>query len=645
MIANIVCLLNILSPWRAKADGFFDFVREPIRQACGIDIGYAPGRMPSKLRAGFDLEHFRRLAQTGSNAESSDLWLATYHVMSQAALDYLFRHLPDNALVLSSEMPPWLRIACEERQQPFLDIRQSPLGFGRDSFIALDTNDSALRSRLSACAISEEELRLEAGLLSANMRIHRAQLEESMRHTFNLDGTLIYLWQAPWDTSLLQPDGRVLHISDFANPLKDLARGRRLLFMRDFTDTHTADLLEKERAALSALLDQPIQFCPQNIYQVLTGHDDSELVSINTGAHQEASYFHKPSHAFAPPVTPLTSHTGLAGYLQVHFQDILAPAFWHQILAPHTAAPHLPRLPMLDRQHARESMNDWGEYEKVLTWERLLPWQAYRRLGGIAADKRIAALEARMASLMQTAGQATETAAPNESSARIRALRDTKLGQTAYILGNGPSLNELDIDKLMALESFWCNHAYRVEEKGHKFRPKYYFLYDAVGIHMHPQEILNIEADIKFLGAEATKVFQIMKPDACDNIITFNVTHEKAVHDGEENFSLDPSITITWASTIVIAAIQFAFYMGYSRVLIGGVDLDYSKPYFYKSYNQHKDAAMAVTSEQSKRAFSIIRKIFQKHGRTLAKFTESPNLPLEYIDIPELRKHNAPSGE
>lgn len=644
MISNIVCLLNILSPWRAKADGFFDFVREPIRQACGIDIGYAPGRMPSKLRPGFDLAHFRSLAQAGCHAESSDLWLATYHRMPDTALDYLFGHLPDNALILSSEMPPWLRKACEERKQAFLDIRQSPLGFGRDSFIALDTNDGTLRSRLVACAISEEELRLEAGLLSANMRIHRAQLEESMRHTFNLDGTLIYLWQAPWDTSLLQPDGRVLHISDFANPLKDLARGRRLLFMRDFTDTHTADLLEKERAALSALLDQPIQFCPQNIYQVLTGHDDSELVSINTGAHQEASYFHKPSHAFAPPVTPLTSHAGLAGYLQVHFQDILAPAFWHQILAPHTAAPHLPRLPMLDRQHARESMNDWGEYEKVLTWERLLPWQAYRRLGGIVADKRIEALEKRVLTLAQS-GKAAISDGADEMTTRIRALKDTKVGETAYILGNGPSINDLNIEKLMELESFWCNHAYRMEEKGINFRPKYYFLFDAIGIQMNSEKILNIDAGIKFLGPEASKLFKIMKPNACENIITFHLIRELEMHKEDDNFSIDPSAYVFDGRSIVTVALQFAFYMGYSRVLLGGVDLDYSKPYFYNSYHQHKDVSVSLASEKFRKYFDVLKNNFQKHGRTLAKITNSPNLSLEYIDIPDLKAKHSPTNE
>jgi len=183
-----------------------------------------------------------------------------------------------------------------------------------------------------------------------------------------------------------------------------------------------------------------------------------------------------------------------------------------------------------------------------------------------------------------------------------------------------------------------------MEENGHRFHPKYYFLYDAAGILMHPQEILNIEAGIKFLSPEASRAFEIMKPEACENIITFHVAHEHAIHESEENFSLDPSLTLFWSSSILIVAIQFAFYMGYSKVLIGGIDLDYSKPYFYNSYNHHKSTAIALATEQSKLAFPIIKRIFENHGRTLAKITESPNLPLDYLDIPELRKHHAPTG-
>lgn len=635
--SNIVCLLNILSPWRSKADGFFDFIREPVQQACGIDIGYAPGKMPSKMHPEFDLAHFRKLAQADSHTPSSDLWLTTYHHMPEPALDYLFAHLPDNTLILASEMPPWLRKACEQRQQIFLDIRQSPLGFGRDSFIALDTNNATLRSRLAERAISEEELRLEASLLSANMRIHRSQLEESMHHTFNLDGTLIYIWQPSWDTSLLQPDGHILHINDFSTQLKNLLHGRRLLFMRDFSDPyshHINDLLEKERTALSVLTGQSVNFCPQNIYQILTGLDDNELVSINAGYHQEAPYFHKKSHTFYSQVTPLASPSELTGYLQFHFQDILAPAFWHQILAPHALPPRLPCLPTLDRQHARESMNDWGEYEKVLTWERSLPWHAFRRLGGIVQGRRIAALEEKVLNLTQS-NDAISQNVPDGAAARIRALKNSKIGETAYILGNGPSIKELNIERLMELDSFWCNNAYKMEDQGLKFSPKYYFFHDAFGIQKNSERIAKIDAGIKFFAEESGKIFSILHPNTNQNIINLNVTNALSKVKNKENFFIDPSLYIYSGASSVILMMQFAFYMGYSRILLGGVDLDYSKPYFYNEFNPLKDSRDPI-SENTKRDILFLKSFFKKNNRFLGKITTSPKLPLEYIECPEI---------
>ena len=94
----------------------------------------------------------------------------TYHQMPEAAQDYLFAHMPASALLLTCDIPPWLRRACLLRGVDLLDLRQSPLRFGRDMWVALDSSNGRLRSRLAADVVTEEELRLEAALLGANMR-------------------------------------------------------------------------------------------------------------------------------------------------------------------------------------------------------------------------------------------------------------------------------------------------------------------------------------------------------------------------------------------------------------------------------------------------------------------------------------------
>src|SRR5690606_18241465 len=100
--------------------------------------------------------------------------------------------------------------------------------------IALDTNHTVLRERLASLAITNEELRLEASLLSANLRSHRARLNENMRHTFQLDGTLIYVSQPPKDITLLNEEGNFQNPDDFSEQLQTLSTDRELLFMIDY---------------------------------------------------------------------------------------------------------------------------------------------------------------------------------------------------------------------------------------------------------------------------------------------------------------------------------------------------------------------------------------------------------------------------
>lgn len=642
--SHIVCLPDLLLTTRAASDGMFDLVREPIRQACGAHIGHPPGsKKPHALLPGFDRQKFQALAQEGAPVAPESLWAATYHCMPEAAQDYLFAHLPGHLLLLSCDMPPWLRRACQARDVHFLDMRHSPLRFGRDLYIAVDTLHAALRGRIAMHAVNDDELRLEAALLGANLRTHHSHLQEAKRHHFDLDGALIYATQFPNDSALLAADGHFQHAGEFTDRLKTLAAHRRLLCMVDYSDEYSTRMGEQTRATLSTLLDMPVRACPQSTYQVLSTHDDVEFVGISSPLLQEAPWFDKPAHWLGKPFTPLASAHApeKSGYLQVHFQDILAPAFWHQILAPDAPAPRLARLPLMDRHHGRETLDAWADYEKVLNWERLLPWRAFERSGGIVQRRRISALEKQTTSAChETVSHANATPA-DDMRARIQRLKNTKQGQTAYILGNAPSLMELDIDKLIAQDSFWCNRSFELKKQGFAFRPKYYFMWDPINFQRWATEVMDIEAEIKFLGPEAFKLAGILFPEKFkqQNILalTTSQTPGSFMFDREDNFSYDPSLMVYDGHTVLLSAIQIAFYMGYTRVLVGGVDLDYSQPYFHGGVHTRRKEEIDFLTENMRRSFPVARKHFERSGRILAKITASPHLPLEYMDDPSMR--------
>lgn len=396
-----MCVPDFLRGANGYPEVYFDLVRESIRQGANVNIGYpAGGKRLHGLNPSFKLSEFR--ARAGMTAEifadgmARQLqWSATYHKLADCAIDYLFDHLPSDHLLLSFDIPPWLAQACIERNVEFLDIRPSPLRFGRDLCIALRCTSETLFNRIGMHSVCEEELRLEAGILSANIRFHKTRLESERGFTFdNLDGALLFLGQTPTDASRLLPNGHSLRCTDFADELREFCRGRRLLHK---AHPFALEFAQEERAALKYITGQTPESCQQNAYQILSSEDDVTLAGISSGMLQEAVWFDKTAHLLYQPFVPLAypdaTKTTDAYYQQIHFQTFLSPAFWHQILAPEQPAPRLAKLPPVAHNHARETFDHWWDYSKVMTWERTLTYESFMRGGGAALRQRIETLE------------------------------------------------------------------------------------------------------------------------------------------------------------------------------------------------------------------------------------------------------------
>lgn len=644
--SRIVFLPDLLHTQRAASEGLFAFIREPIHQGCGIDPKWPPtAKKPSALLPGFDLHGFRALA--GLNAmNAAYVWKQVWYAAPAEAVDYLFAHIPSDALVLSYDMPPWLARAFAHHGIDWIDIRPSPLAFGRDLYIALRASDATLQKRLANLSVSDEELQLEAALLEANLHAHRLDMEEGFRYTFNLNNCLIFIGQHPEDIALLPPAGPPLDCTDFEEKLRELAQGKTVLHLLDtrnlarsalFGQHQTGGLdglAQQERESLQKLLGVPVKVCQQNIYQVLSSHDDVELVGISSPALQEAAWFEKTAHTLFTQHTPITNmNAPQTGYLQVHFNDMLMPAFWHSFLSPNIPSPKMAALPTLERNQARVALNNWGSYEQVTTWERPLQHASFERSGGGLLRKRIENLE-----YLQSIATDTESTATNDVAAmraKIRALKNTKLGLTAYVLGNAPSLNELNITALLKSDSFWCNRAYEIEKKGIEFLPPYYFFSDQIGFQKFGEHAMEVKAGQKFFRKQVSTLARQIFAQEFDRqgIISYGEKSCSLMFEGEGFFSTDPSIEVNPSYTVVMDAIQFAFYMGYERVYVGGVDLDYSgAPYFFEE-RLSDGAPRDAWTNNMKKSFLVAKQHFLKNDRVLAKITKSPNLPLDYVKL------------
>ncbi|WP_349657581.1 class I SAM-dependent methyltransferase [Xanthomonas sp. 10-10] len=388
MKTTIVLLPDLLRQARAFPEGFFDLIREPIRQGCGIDIGTVPrASAPSKRGDGFDLARFQQLALGDVGT-----WSSSYHQINEQANAYLLQHLLGADLLLSFEMPPWLIALCHQQRITFIDIRVSPLRFGRDLYIALQCNDSVLAERIAAHTVLDEELRLEAAVLAANIRMHQKRMEDERGYTFtDLGGAMLFIGQAPYDASLLAEDGRSLRCEDFAERLQQLCASRRLLYK---PHPFAGDFAQQERATLERITGQRAVISSQNAYQILSAQDDVELIGISSGLLQEATWFDKVVHTLFKPFVPLAaSEADTQAYQQIHFKSFLSPGFWHQVLAPECEPPRLSELPTLIHHHARETLDQWWDYSKVLTWERALAHETVARNGLARLHERVEVLE------------------------------------------------------------------------------------------------------------------------------------------------------------------------------------------------------------------------------------------------------------
>lgn len=407
-VLSIVPLPDLLRQTRIYPEAFFDLMREPIRQGCGLHMAWPPGvGKPHGLAAGFDLQVFLHLAGVSEAVEDS--WRRGYHRLPPEADDYLAVHLPEDCLIVAFESAEWLSDFCRRRHLPLLDVRPSPLRFARDLYIALRTDDPVLFQRIARYRISENELRLEANFLAANVHTQQRRLVETGRYDFSLpEGCLVFVGQAPFDASLLGPQGQPLTVADYADEIRTLAAGRPLLHKAHPVSPASA---RQERVALQEITGSPVPVCLQNAYQLLSGSAEVELLGISSGLLQEAGWFGRKAHVLYQPCVPLVApgeDGPLEHYQQVHFGTWASPGFWHQLLTPQAAAPSLRALPELAHHHARHVIDQWWDYGKVLTWERTLPYESFVRSGGGLLRDRLDTLEQRVQPVLEIAARDDE---------------------------------------------------------------------------------------------------------------------------------------------------------------------------------------------------------------------------------------------
>jgi hypothetical protein len=160
-------------------------------------------------------------------------------------------------------------------------------------------------------------------------------------------------------------------------------------------------------------------------------------------------------------------------------------------------------------------------------------------------------------------------------------------GERCFIMGNGPSLNKMDLNKLEGETVFGCNNIFLLFDKI-AWRPTYYACVDSRVLPDRADDIdrmlMETPSITAFFPAEIVEHAEenrfptrtIIPP--MEGRYYFRERANSLNNLPYSMFSIDVDDHIVQPYTVVITLIQIAAYMGFSEIYLIGCDTNYSVP-------------------------------------------------------------------
>ena len=161
-------------------------------------------------------------------------------------------------------------------------------------------------------------------------------------------------------------------------------------------------------------------------------------------------------------------------------------------------------------------------------------------------------------------------------SKKIRKYRGCFEGQRCFIIGNGPSLNKIDLSMLQTEFSFGVDGIfYKTDETG--FRPTFYVVEDSHVIKDNLDRINSYDVPHKFFPTHYRKLITKKNNTAFFRMNT-GYYNQKSPNFMVPRFSTDASRRVFCAQSVTMINLQLAYYFGFYEVFLIGMDFDYKIP-------------------------------------------------------------------
>ena len=207
---------------------------------------------------------------------------------------------------------------------------------------------------------------------------------------------------------------------------------------------------------------------------------------------------------------------------------------------------------------------------------------------------------------------------------RLRAYHDIHKDERCFIIGNGPSLKQMDLTRLRGQTTFGLNRIYLLfPELG--FTTTYLVSVNDLVLEQCAPEMRQLILP-KFITWRTRDWF---RGDPHANFLDTDFT-------GPENFTGDMLGRVFEGFTVTFVALQLAFYMGFHEVVLIGVDHNFSTQgtpnatvvssgddpnHFAPDYFGKGFRWQLPDLEGSERAYRLARKAYAEAGRRIVDAT------------------------
>lgn len=217
----------------------------------------------------------------------------------------------------------------------------------------------------------------------------------------------------------------------------------------------------------------------------------------------------------------------------------------------------------------------------------------------------------------------------------LKKMKDKYKGKRCFLIGNGPSLNKMDLTLLKNEFTFGVNAIY-LNYKKMGFQPTFYSVEDFFVAEDRAEEINRLTGMMKFIPIDLSYCIK-----NTEQVLYINFVRS---HKYFPSFSKDCSNKVFWGSTVTFMNMQLAYYMGFFEVYLVGMDFDYKIPdhakginilskeddknhfhpdYFGKGYRWHHPRLDLVL-----KSFKLAREEFNKDGRKIINATAGGKLEI-----------------